>query len=167
MTIAATTLHELAVELYGTDYASTADYKQFIVASGLYPAPPFATELVMQTEIDIIAVHKYAAYFCERILQNPNMRYSTSHGIVEYSASHNLTTADEVGAVLLLSKTLNLTSKYSSFDSVVMSCLYVYLRYNSPNGKLPTKLAGKMLKDKVKAVVTEIYNEYPVLELKS
>ncbi|MCS3766184.1 hypothetical protein HNP12_000223 [Aeromonas hydrophila] len=166
-TKAVSTLHDLAVELYGASYLHDVDYKQFIVASGLYPAPAFATELVMQSEIDIFAVHKYAVFFCERILQNPHMRYSTSNGIVEYSAKHNCKTADEVGAVLLLSKTLTLTSKYSSFDSCIMSCLYVYQRYDLPSGKIPTKQAAEMLKQKVKEVITGIYNEYPVLEFET
>ncbi|WP_421292984.1 hypothetical protein [Aeromonas veronii] len=158
-------LRELAVELFGTQYKHERKFNQAMIASSLAYAPKQAQELVMECDIDTTAVSGCAALICELTLQLPNFRYSNSPTVIEYNLSYIVETANDIAAVMLLSKNVLLTSAPTRFDSNVCHSLVAAHEYRTPAEQISRKQAAVKLKSNISAVLAEIYDQHPTIEM--
>ncbi|HEH9441922.1 TPA: hypothetical protein SIA39_003993 [Aeromonas sobria] len=158
------TLHDFAIELFGSDYLQDGNFKQAMIASSLAYAPQQAQEAVFNCTIDNIVVSGCAAFICERILQIPNFRYSSSHRVVEYNVGYVVETANDIGAVMMLSKSLLLTSRTIwDCDNKVCNSLVAAFSYRTPN-VIPRKQAALLLQAEAQVALDAIYKQNPILE---
>jgi hypothetical protein len=163
----AMTVYEFAGLLYGDLYGDHVechgDYEGILAVCGLDRAPQIAIAHVMAMQVHSKDVYKCAIEICQCIIQCTDMYYSTVLGVVEYAFDYPIECAEDIAAVFLLNKEMNLSN-----HSVCGALLYHYdlvvtQHCNLPTGKMPRKYAAQMLKQKAHDTINALYKECPPL----
>ncbi|HHQ4530892.1 TPA: hypothetical protein ACSP1Y_004743 [Aeromonas hydrophila] len=161
------TLQDLAIELYSNDYENNDTFKQFKISSALYNAPKIAIDLVLEMPIDITLVNGCAALICEQILQCDSFNYSTSRGLIEKRLNFVVKTANDIGAVMLLCKSLLLYNCPHPYNSSFDSCLSAAYKYKTDFSRITCKQADERLKKDARAAADAIYDQYGMIGMEA
>ncbi|WP_323968869.1 hypothetical protein [Aeromonas veronii] len=160
-------LRELAVELFGIEYNNEHKFKQAMIASSLAYAPKQAQELVMECDIDITAVSGCAALIGELVISLQTFKYTNRNSAIEYHTDYAVHTANDIAAVMILSKTIILTNRTKWDGTKCTNILVAAYKFQTATEQITRKQAAERLKADVRLAVDTIYNQYETIDLEA